>query len=116
MPELPAGPKTRGPLPAEDLEAPGAYLRRCREHQGWSIADLAHRTRILCLEGIEREAYDAVPPEPYIRGFVTNYGRALGVPNPDAVAAAFVRRLRLGSAAVTAKRKPTSRGFFRKAS
>ena len=119
LPEMPARPKVRGPLPAENLEEPGVYLRRCREHQGWSIADLAHRTRILCLEGIEREAYDAVPPEPYIRGFVTNYGRALGVPNPEAVAAAFVRRLRLGSAAATAKRapaRPARRGFFRKAS
>ena len=114
LPELPTAPVKRGPLPPPDLEAPGAYLRSCREHLGLEIAEIARRTRILCLQGIESEQYDAVPPEPYIRGFVVNYGRSLGVADPEAVAAAFVRRLRLACAV---KREPARRRFFgRKAS
>jgi flagellar biosynthesis protein FlhG len=96
-PELPAQERPRAPLPELEPAAPGLYLRRCREQLGLELAVLARRTRILCLEGIEQERFDAIPPEPHIRGLVQNYARALGVPQPHAVAAAFVGRLRIAS-------------------
>jgi flagellar biosynthesis protein FlhG len=96
-PELPAPERPRGPLPELEPNAPGAYLRRCREQLGLDLATLARRTRILCLEAIERERFDAVPPEPYIRGLVQGYARALGVRQPHAVAAAFVGRMRIAA-------------------
>ena len=105
LPSMPKPEAPRGPLPPLDLEVPGATLRAHREHLGWTIEEVARRTRILCLEGIENESFDSVPPEPYIRGFVANYAQELRVSDPNAIAAAFVRRYRLATASRPAERK-----------
>jgi flagellar biosynthesis protein FlhG len=96
-PELPVREAASAPLPELDPEAAGAWLRRCRELLGLELATLAQRTRILCLEAIEQERFEAVPPEPFIRGLVENYARALGVKQPQAAAAAFVARMRIAA-------------------
>jgi flagellar biosynthesis protein FlhG len=82
-------------LPPLDPEQPGLYLRRCREAHGLSIHDVYERTRLGSLEAIETEAWDVVPPEPYLSRHVFEYARALGLPNAEAVVAAVVRRQRL---------------------
>lgn len=79
-------------LPRFDPEAPGDYLRRCREHLGLSIEDLRSHTRIRGLEHIEKEDFELLPPAPYVRGFVRTYARALGIPRADALAEAYVSR------------------------
>jgi flagellar biosynthesis protein FlhG len=95
-------------LPAVDLSAPGDTLRRFREARGLSLQALATRLRILCLAAIEREDFGAVPPEPFIRGFVRSYAEALGIDDATGLAAAFVARFRAaparGSSVVCAKR------------
>ncbi len=82
-------------LPPLDPEQPGAYLRRCREALGLSIHDVYERTRLGSLEAIETEAWDVVPPEPYLSRHVFEYARALGLANAEAIVAAVVRRQRL---------------------
>jgi flagellar biosynthesis protein FlhG len=82
-------------LPPADLEQPGAYLRLCRELKGLTLRDLYERTRLSTLEAIEREAVEALPPEPYLGRHVFEYARALGVRDAEAVAASVVRRYRL---------------------
>jgi flagellar biosynthesis protein FlhG len=81
-------------LPALDLASPGETLRRYREARGLSLQALATRLRILCLAAIEREDFAAVPPEPFVRGFVRSYAEALGIEEAAALAAAFVARYR----------------------
>lgn len=59
----------------------GALLRREREAKGLSLEEMAHRTRIqrAHLDAIEREDYKALPAGPFVKGFVTAYGKALGI-------------------------------------
>jgi flagellar biosynthesis protein FlhG len=96
---LGAPPSPDRTLPPADFEQPGAYLRRCREFLGLEIRDLFQRTRLSSLDHIERERWEALPPEPYLRGHVLEYARALGVRDADALAASFVDRYRRALAA-----------------
>lgn len=92
-----AGPARKAvSLPPEDLEAPGAYLEACRDRLGLTLREVADRTRIRAthLENIEAENFDALPPAVYVRGFVLQYARELGVARPDALAGAFLERCR----------------------
>jgi flagellar biosynthesis protein FlhG len=86
-------------LPPADFERPGDYLRRCREFLGLELRDLFQRTRLSSLEHIERERWEALPPEPYLRGHVLEYARALGVRDADALASSFLDRYRRALAA-----------------
>ncbi len=81
-------------LPALDFSSPGQTLRRWREARGLALEELSARLRIMCLGAIERERFEAVPPEPFIRGFVKAYAEALGIASADALAAAFIGRYR----------------------
>ena len=40
---------------------------------------MEHRTRIRNLDSLENEHYGQLPPEPYVRGYVLEYARALGI-------------------------------------
>ena len=97
-------PRTHAPaqpevaLPPLDLEQPGAYLRRCRELLGLTLRNVYERTRLGTLEAIEREAFEILPPEPYLSRHVFEYARALGVRDAEAIAASLVRRARLARA------------------
>jgi hypothetical protein len=90
-------------LPPLDLEQPGAYLRRCREALDLSLRNLYERTRLGTLEAIEREAFELLPPEPYLGRHVFEYARALGVRDAETVAAAVVRRARAARAQLPAQ-------------
>ena len=81
-------------LPALDLREPGAYLRRCRTQLGLSLREMTERTRIQGLDDIERERFEALPPEPYLKGFVLAYARELGVGELEALARSYVERCR----------------------
>ncbi len=96
---LGAAPAQDRTLPPADFDQPGAYLRRCREFLGLELGDLFQRTRLSSLEHIERERWEALPPEPYLRGHVLEYARALGIRDADALAASFVERYRRALAA-----------------
>jgi flagellar biosynthesis protein FlhG len=99
--ERPLGaPASRRPsLPPADFEEPGAYLRRCREFLGLELKDLFQRTRLSSLEHMEHERFVELPPEPYLRGHVLEYARALGIREAEILAARFVERYRRALAA-----------------
>ncbi len=80
------------PLPPLDLAEPGAYLRRCREQLGLSLAEMTERTRIQGLGNIEGEQFESLPPEPYLKGFVLEYARELGVCELEALARSYLDR------------------------
>lgn len=82
-----------------DLNCPGSALRTRREQLGLELSEIYRRTCIRHLEHIEAERFDRLPPEVYVRGYVVQYARALGIREAEALALSFVERLRLARAA-----------------
>ena len=81
------------PPPAPiDRDAPGPYLRRCREALGLSLAEMTERTRIRILDEIEKEAFELLPPEPYLKGYLFEYARALELPDVAALASCYLAK------------------------
>ncbi len=63
------------------MDSPGKYLRRERELRKLSIEEVSRSTRIkeYFLRALEEDHYDLCPPPFYVRGFLTNYARYLGL-------------------------------------
>jgi flagellar biosynthesis protein FlhG len=80
-------------LPPLDLAEPGAYLRRCREQRGFTLSEMTERTRIRVLDEIEGERFERLPPEPYLRGYLLEYARELGVPDLGRLVTSYLERL-----------------------
>jgi len=90
------------PLPAsagsEALEVPatltGAELRGLREAHGVSLRQVANATKIgtRFLEYIEEDRFDLLPAPVYLRGFLQEYARTVGL-DPRGVADAYMSRL-----------------------
>lgn len=59
----------------------GDILRREREKQGLTIADVAEETSIreIYLEAIEKGDYDQLPGDVYTKGFIRNYSKFLQI-------------------------------------
>lgn len=66
----------------------GAVLKRQREAKLMSLAEVARVTRIPLhtLEAIERDRFDDLPGEVFIRGFLKSYARAIGATPQDIIA------------------------------
>ncbi|MBI3180102.1 MAG: helix-turn-helix domain-containing protein [Deltaproteobacteria bacterium] len=64
-----------------DTEFSGALLRRLRESAEATIDDVADITKInkRYLRAVEEHDYAALPAAVYVRGFVCEYARALGL-------------------------------------
>jgi flagellar biosynthesis protein FlhG len=84
----------RQTAPAPGISRPGAHLRHRREQLGLDLSELCQRTRIRSLESIENERFADLPPEPYVRGFVLQYSKALGLSEGEALAASYVELYR----------------------
>lgn len=92
----PATPAPVGDEPAPDPAiSPGAHLRHHRERRGLTLAAVAAVTRIQAgtLDKLEREELTGLPARVFVRGFVVQYARALGLEGADELAASFVARL-----------------------
>jgi transcriptional regulator with XRE-family HTH domain len=63
----------------------GDTLRATREHLGWSLEDVAHRTRIppRALRHLENHDYSAFPGLSYAKGFLAQYAEYLGLDAVD---------------------------------
>lgn len=63
------------------VESIGTVLRRAREASGKDLETLAQQTRIkkAHLEAIERDDLRALPPGPFVKGFVLSYAKAVGL-------------------------------------
>jgi transcriptional regulator with XRE-family HTH domain len=84
-----SAPERAGPRPS-DYETLGAYLRAVRLHLGFSLEDVAQRTRVRAahLQAIEESNLSALPSRPFASGYVRAFADALGL-DPDAAAARF---------------------------
>jgi len=72
----------------------GPYLRQRREILGFTIKDVARRTRVRStyLEDIENEHFGNLPAPVYLRGFVLEYARLLGLPDPEKITQFFLKQ------------------------
>ncbi|MCP3101610.1 helix-turn-helix domain-containing protein [Myxococcus sp. K15C18031901] len=64
-----------------DAEFNGELLRRVREARGYTLQQVADRTRISSrhLENVEADRYTALPAQVYLRGILMNLARELGL-------------------------------------
>ncbi len=60
---------------------PGALLKAARERAGMSVGDIATRLRMSVrqVEAIDTDHYEALPKGPFLRGFMRNYAKVVGV-------------------------------------
>ena len=76
---------TEGEIPQQDApQAPqgvGTMLKAERERLGLSREQITEKTRmrIQVVEAIENEAWEALPPPVYVRGFLRSYAKILGL-------------------------------------
>lgn len=79
----------------DPVSAPGAYLRHWRLEQRFDLAQVTIKTKIrtAVIEDLESERFDRLPAAVYVRGFVIQLGRLLGVPDPEALAGHYLARL-----------------------
>ncbi|MDQ0286345.1 cytoskeletal protein RodZ [Desulfofundulus luciae] len=74
----------------------GNMLREARQARGLSLEQVEEETKIRrkYLEALEEEAFDVLPGRVYVRGFLRNYARFLGL-NAEALVARFEEMLPL---------------------
>lgn len=81
--------------PAEPIEIgepiTGAALRRVREQRGIALEKIAEKSKIglRYLQYIELDRYDELPARVYLRGFLLEYARSLGL-DPNRVADSYL--------------------------
>lgn len=84
----------QGMSPAEPAGAAsvGAVLRRTREARGETLSDVAYALKLTPrqVEAMEAERFDLLPGPAFVRGFLRNYARYLGI-DPVALLADFDR-------------------------
>lgn len=90
---LPGGESAEAAGPAPDPQThPGLYLGWVRRQAGLSLRVLAERSKlgVRRLEDIEQERYKLLPPPVYLRGFVLEYARMLGLAEARQLAEDFL--------------------------
>jgi curved DNA-binding protein CbpA len=94
-PEAPRPPSAPQPL-RERLAGPvtGAALRGYRERRGVTLHEIAAASKVgvRFLEYIEQERYSDLPAVVYLRGFVQEYARCVGL-EPNATAESYLARV-----------------------
>ncbi|MCU0303899.1 MAG: helix-turn-helix domain-containing protein [Thermoanaerobaculales bacterium] len=108
-------PRSPGPRPVEPVEetglqgegevgsppdprtAPGAHLRFQRRARGLSLEQLSAVTKIRTslISQIEAEEVDQLPAAVFVRGHVLQLARALGLADPNELAARYLAKVRL---------------------
>jgi flagellar biosynthesis protein FlhG len=91
-------PLASSPSQDAEIEEPdggvwdGAALRRARIQSGLELEEIAEVTKvgIRTLRQLEDDAFDDLPATVYVRGFVMNYARTIGI-DPARVAASYLR-------------------------
>ncbi len=69
------------PFEAASGPSPGAQLRRARELRGLSIHDVSDALKLSPrqVQALEYDDYEALPGPTFVRGFLRNYARCLGL-------------------------------------
>jgi len=96
----PATPQDRGTLPrapeiSPETEFTGPLLRSCRESRGIELREISQTTKIglQFLEAIEDEQFHVLPASTYVRGFVSEFAKSLGL-DPLHVSRTYMRRVK----------------------
>lgn len=73
-----------------DVDSLGNYLRRERELQHVSLQDISAATKIQLrfLKALENDAYDQLPPAPFVVGFLRAYAQYLAL-DPEEIVAVY---------------------------
>jgi flagellar biosynthesis protein FlhG len=107
VPTLPVAappPEERPPMPAisPSEEITGELLRQAREARGIDLREIAEHTKIgmTYLDAIENETFGKLPAEVYVRGFLTEYAKMVGLDSSQVVDS-YLRRLREADIDVT---------------
>jgi curved DNA-binding protein CbpA len=89
-----ASPQASAELPVLDQPVTGAALRACREAQGVSLEEIAEATKVglRYLRYIEEERHAFLPPAVYLKSFLQEYARAIGL-DPKRTAEGYMARL-----------------------
>lgn len=63
------------------MKTVGSLLRETRESQFYSLEDVERRTKIRkeMLSLLENDDFEHLPPATFVRGFIKNYGKLLGL-------------------------------------
>jgi len=69
------------------MESPGEHLKREREHRGVTLQMIFESTRVPMkyLEAIEADSVEGLPHPAFVKGFIRNYCKVLGIDDNDAV-------------------------------
>jgi flagellar biosynthesis protein FlhG len=78
-----------------NAEVTGAFLKKVREIRGLELGDISQRTKISerYLRALEDEQFADMPAAVYVRGYVTEYARALRL-DPQRAAESYLVRYR----------------------
>ena len=97
---MPAAPPLAAPQPPPIPMAPltiteftGSVIKMLREQKGLTLQAVADIIKISSrhLQHIEEEAYSKLPARPYLRGFLSQYAKALGY-EPEKLVNDYMRR------------------------
>ena len=82
-----------GPLEPENGVYSGAVLRRIRLSLGIELDEIASITKVneRFLEAIEGDRFDGLPASVYVRGFLKEFAKCLGI-DPSEVVASYMER------------------------
>jgi len=89
------GPSEDGAPPGDRFTAPrasfGPWLRAQREARGVTLAEIAEVSKISLryLEALEQDRFDVLPAPVFVRGFLREYARVVGL-DPDEVVNLFL--------------------------
>ena len=89
-PEVPSGP------PPDPSALPGQHLRHHRLNAGLSLEQIAVETKVRAafLEQVEREDFESLPAPVFVRGYVFQFARAVGLPMPKEFAELYLAKMR----------------------
>jgi hypothetical protein len=95
LPEVAPHSATSPSAAPDPQQFPGSYLRWARQQSGLDLKELAQRTKLnpSRLENIEAQRFEQLPPAVYLRGFVTEYARCLGIAEPRQFAETYLRHM-----------------------
>jgi flagellar biosynthesis protein FlhG len=95
--EIPASERPPMPEIGEDTAYTGALLRQVREARGIDLREIAERTKIgmAYLQALEDENFTKLPAVVYVRGFLAEYAKILGLER-NRVIESYLARYRAG--------------------
>ena len=95
-------PVREAPNSIDVNQAPGLYLSVAREKAGRTFQELCAQTKIgrSHMENIEAERFEKLPAPVYLRGFILEYAKALGLSEAEEIARIYLERFQQYRASV----------------